>query len=254
MPKGLSRDCFTLWLQLKQNWVTALAICRLLLIQWDWLDVNRLQCFHGQRPVISKPASSAIVHITLSSVKANFFHYMMLTAFMHMKLDRLSFNHWIFFILPRIVSILLKINIHAFHAFWDYIFIPWIRKVLKPNTHFTLKMDSDLCCSLTGSNRSQTCTLLLHSPVCYVPSYWPFLVPQGLWLNSWGTLAYSCNCTPIRNCEPKTLSGLPFARNTFFVRVISLPTRFLNYEYSHQMRHIKIKSKVNEANINLNKA
>ena len=54
---------------------------------------------------------------------------------------------------------------------------------------------------------TQTLTVLpdaiLYSPVCYIPSNWPLLVPQGSLLNSWRTLARSCNHTHTRLWKQK---------------------------------------------------
>jgi len=73
----------------------------------------------------------------------------------------------------------------------------------------------------------------------------------GLWLNSWGTLAYSCNHSHIHDCEHRSLSGLPFAGNSFS-HIFSLTTRSRNREYSQQMRHAKMNIKVKGTNRNLN--
>ena len=76
--------------------------------------------------------------------------YLFFLSFMHYGM-RLFFNHVMYFRLPKIVCILLKINLHSFCVFWVYFKSLVFCKLFATKWVITLTKDADVCGSFIGA-------------------------------------------------------------------------------------------------------
>lgn len=104
---------------------------------------NRL----GRDQVAGESASShsRAIAPSLLAKWSSVFHQMKQTAFMLYGMI-FSCNHLMYFMLPKSISILLKIDLHDLQPFWGYFIrsLPIYHKFLEPNRCYTIKIQSIL--------------------------------------------------------------------------------------------------------------